>query len=758
MIALAVCSTAVSLALFRSQETSTGAIVLAWSIVFLAAAFYCKQGKHVQPILTSLGCFLLATFPVAQYFHSGPDWGSYAFAPTLIVICVFLMNRWQAFAGSLFVFACIAVSIFEAHQSAAGESFVIPANYLSYSYVPVLLASLSLIYFIFSNYRDSHEKALTELTKAQEKSKQDHQKIESSLDRQHLLTKMQMRQQQLGKLSGWWFDAKQNLLSINIKPSSDDYEVYEIQFNEELEISAEEKAKISSLSDSTLWFEAVLPNLKNAINSEQGWDIELSPDEDSPYAHKRWYRSIGEIDYDDKTVNYLFGVVQDITATKSMTRRLEYQANYDDLTNLYNRRYIEDKLDNIVAQSDTLENTYYLFIDLDRFQTVNDTSGHSAGDELLRNIGKIILGATPANAIAARVGGDEFAVALQGQEEESAMTIANSIREQIESFQFSWGTDNHRIAATIGVVKIDERIGSKDHLQSIADSACLDAKAEGRNRVKLRFGDNEATVERRENSRWLQRIQDALQNNQFSLFVQEIERVDADSVNRKTYEVLLRMRSPDQQHLISPSAFLPVAERYNLSTDIDRWVVSHVIEIAEKQQRDPNSAEDVFWVNLSGQSMGDPEFADFLVASVENAQLAPSSVNFEITETAVIGDMDTAIKLMQRLRAIGCQFALDDFGAGLTSFGYLKKLPVDVIKIDGMFIREIDVTKIDRAFTKSIVDVAHSIGIQTVAEFVENDNIKQTVTDLGVDFLQGFGIHRPEEIENTFSIDMLAAG
>lgn len=762
MIALAGCSIATSVALFYGQDTITGLVMLAFGVLFSTAAIYYKSGKHIHTASTILCCILIASLTALQFTNPGADWGAYAFAPTLIVLCIFLLNRLRAFISSLLILVCVGLSITETsilqNNNTYPNEIVIPTSFLAFSYGPLLIASLALIYFIFSNYREAHQRALKDLTNAQLQTKSDHLKIEESLDKQRLLAKMQMRLQHAGKLSGWWFDAKHKTLFINIKHPKGEYEVCELALNEDLALSSEAKTILNKLPDPHLWLEAVIPQVITALDTEQPWDIEVSPDQDGPYVHKRWYRSVGEVDYGEQSIKYLFGVIQDITATKAMTRRLEYQANYDDLTSLYNRRYIEDTLQKLVESPRVPENTYYLFIDLDRFKTVNDSSGHTAGDELLRTIAKIIHSCLPETGVAGRIGGDEFGVILSGSDEEQTLSLANSIREQIEGYCFNWEGSHHRIAATIGVVKIDERINSRDHLQSIADSACLDAKSEGRNRVKLCYGDNVATTERRENSRWLQRIQDALINEQFALFVQEIHRVDKEASDRNTYEVLLRMRTSDKQHMVLPSAFLPVAERYNLSTDIDRWVVSRVIDIAEEQQAKPNTPVDIFWINLSGQSMGDLEFADFLIDLLEKANLEPASINFEITETAVIGDMENAIKLMQRLRAMGSQFALDDFGAGLASFGYLKKLPVDLIKIDGMFIREIDVTKIDRAFTKSIVDVAHSIGIQTVAEFVENDNIRQTVTDLGIDFMQGFGIHKPEEIENTMSIDSLAAG
>ncbi len=757
IITIAVLAGAVSLTVLASKQFLIGSVALSWCIAFTMFAGFLKRGKHMGTTSNTLAYFLLASYAASIYLNEGADWSAYVIAPAIMVICLYLLNHRHALFISVALLASISLSIYGALNTSA-PTLLISTDYVAAIFVPSLFASCSLVYLLFRSYQKSHERIQRELLQARQKSERSNEQLALALKHQELLAKIQMRLQHVGKLSGWWLDIESRLLSINIRYEEGDFEVCELHLDENFDLPGTEKAKLPQSNETLAWLGAHIPMLKNAVECEAPWDTEITPQEDSHLAHKRWFRSIGEVEYGDQGINYLFGVVQDITSTKSITRRLEHQANYDDLTNLHNRRYIEETLDKIVDNSEGDDDIFYLFIDLDRFKTVNDTSGHAAGDELLRIVGKIILSCINENDIAARIGGDEFAVIINDAKEEQALATANRIREQIEAYCFSWDESQHRIGATIGAVQVDDRIESRDHLQLLADVACLDAKSEGRNRVKLSYGDNNVAVEKRENSRWLQRVQEALQNDQFALFVQEIHRASDQENSGNTYEVLLRMRTPDRQHMISPGAFLPIAERYNLSADIDRWVVKQVVEIAKGQHASESETTDSFWINLSGQSIGDKLFGAFLVDTMKEAGLPPSTINFEITETAVIGDMETAIELMSQLRVIGCQFALDDFGAGLASFGYLKKLPVDVIKIDGMFIREIDVTTTDRAFTKSIIDVAHSIGIETVAEFVENDNIRQTVTDLGVDYLQGFGIHRPEEIESTFSIDILATG
>lgn len=756
MISLNIMTALLAVALIVLDKLLLGFICLTWCVFSCACIMYLKKGKHVKPVAMTLAYSLVLGNMLAQYVHPGADWLSYAIAPALVMIMICLLERAHALCGAILIIATMCISIYSA-GIIGSSAITIPGGLFLSVIAPAFLFSSVLVYCLFNNYQVAYKNILMNLKGKQEKSTQSYNQLETSLVRQQVLSKMQMRLQHVGKLSGWWIDMADKQLSINVRHPNGEFEVCQIPLDDQFDLQPAKGSRIERLEDIKIWLKVVLPQLENALVNEDAWDIECSPDMGTQFAHKRWFRSIGEIEYDHQANPYIFGVIQDITASKSMTRRLEFQAHSDDLTGLYNRRYIEEKLNLIINNNDFNAHAFYLFIDLDRFKTVNDTSGHIAGDELLRVLGKVIQGSIGEKDIVGRVGGDEFAVILSDSSEEDALNTANKIRKDVESFCFSWQGSQHRIGASIGAVKIDDRIESKDHLQLLADTACLQAKSEGRNRVKLTFGDSDAAIEKRENSRWLQRIQDALQNDQFALFAQEIKQADKQSSARNTYEVLLRMRTPDNQDLIAPGVFLPTAERFSLSAEIDNWVVKKVIGIATNQAKNSKTEPDMFWINLSGQSIGDKLFADSLVEAIANANLPASTINFEITETAVIGDMEIAITLMQRLRTLGCLFALDDFGAGLSSFGYLKKLPVDVIKIDGMFIREIDVTAIDRVFTKSIIDVAHSIGIKTVAEFVENDKIRETVTDLGVDYLQGFGIHRPEEIENTIAIDLLAA-
>ncbi len=454
----------------------------------------------------------------------------------------------------------------------------------------------------------------------------------------------------------------------------------------------------------------------------------------------------------DDTGDFLYCVaqVQDVTESRQMTDKLEYQANYDELSGLLNRRSFETSLDRAYEQASQNENfSFLMFMDLDQFKIVNDTSGHSAGDELLRQISALIRERVRGDDIVGRLGGDEFGLILWQCPLNVAHRVSESIREAIEDFQFNWDAETYRIGISIGVVPIDPSLGKPAEIQQIADAACYQAKENGRNRVHFAQSETDEIEDARGEARWIQRLQYAMDNNRFALFGQVIKPVRADANEPERMEILLRMREPSTRKLVPPGAFLPAAERYGLSVKLDEWVVRSLLRML--YVHDAFGASDRrYWVNLSGTSVGDKRFVDFLIDAVQRCGLPEGMVNFEITETAVIRNVSEAGRLMEALHDMGCQFALDDFGSGLSSFGYLKKLPVDYLKIDGMFIRDITHDETDRIFVKSIIDIARSMEIKTIAEFVENDEILEVITELGADYAQGFGVHRPELIVPEF--------
>ncbi|MEM6511642.1 MAG: EAL domain-containing protein [Pseudomonadota bacterium] len=445
----------------------------------------------------------------------------------------------------------------------------------------------------------------------------------------------------------------------------------------------------------------------------------------------------------NRGIKYLVLQVEDFTESHSLNTKLEYQASYDDLTGLMNRRAFNREVEEAwSASSPGLQDSFLLMMDLDQFKIINDTSGHAAGDQLLRRVSEVIKDCVRGDDVVCRLGGDEFGVILQHCPAEVAQRIAETIRANISALRFSWGNETYRVGASIGGVPIDPDLGDVSEIQQLADAACYAAKEAGRNTVEMVTEGRDDARKHRRQIRWVQRIRDAMQHNRFAIYGQVIRPVNAAPDAPERIEILLRLRDVDEKRMIPPGAFLPAAERYGLNLELDEWVVSRLIDMIYVHQA--LDAEDVrYWVNLSGNSVGDERFATTLLDLVRNAPLRPGTLNFEITETAVIRNIASAGRLMTELQAMGCQIALDDFGSGLSSFGYLKHLPINYLKIDGMFIKDIEKDSTNRIFVKSIIDIAHSMGIETVAEFVENDNIASIVSDLGVDYLQGYALGRP---------------
>ncbi len=435
--------------------------------------------------------------------------------------------------------------------------------------------------------------------------------------------------------------------------------------------------------------------------------------------------------------------IQDITESLQLTVQLEYQASYDELTGLLNRRAFETQLERAWNNANEgRKKSFLMFMDLDQFKVVNDTSGHTAGDELLRAVSETLLDSVRNNDIVGRLGGDEFGIILWECPTDVAVRIAESIRASIESFRFRWGVETYRIGVSIGGIPIDPNVGDISELQQLADAACYAAKEAGRNRVHMVSGDEDSARVHRGQVRWVQRLREAMDNNRFAIYGQPIKSATDNVDEPESMEILLRLRDPETRKLIPPGAFLPAAERYGMSVELDKWLITslfnmlfvhHAFEATDRK----------YWINLSGSSVGDRRFAEFLKGAVMRSPLPRGTINFEITETAVIRSISEASELMMSLREMGCQFALDDFGSGLSSFGYLKKLPVDFVKIDGSFIRELMHDPTDRIFVKSIIDIAHALDMKTVAEFVESDEILQIVRELGADYVQGFAIAKP---------------
>ncbi len=420
--------------------------------------------------------------------------------------------------------------------------------------------------------------------------------------------------------------------------------------------------------------------------------------------------------------------------------RVTYQASHDALTGLINRFEFERELKGIIQSSE--RNAALLYIDLDQFKVVNDTSGHMAGDELLKRIAIVLNECVPALATVARLGGDEFGLILQMDSKDELEAAARNICAELEALRFSWEGHNYRATASIGIVYLDEENASMTEVMKQVDSACYSAKELGRNRIYVYHEDDLDITHRMSNMRWVARITEALENNKLELFVQPIVPVsEGETKDRLHYELLLRMQGRGNE-LILPGAFLSAAEQYGLAPRLDRWVIEHIFSWLGNN---PEHLEKLHLcaINLSGQSLSDESFLDFVRSAFSGHNIPAGKICFEITETAVMTDLTSAHRFIKELKDTGVRFALDDFGTGLSSFAYLKSLPVDYLKIDGVFVRDILSDPIDREMVRSINEVAHIMGIKTIAEFVEDRDILFELKKIGVDQAQGYGVGKP---------------
>ncbi|NNF50800.1 MAG: EAL domain-containing protein [Gammaproteobacteria bacterium] len=437
-------------------------------------------------------------------------------------------------------------------------------------------------------------------------------------------------------------------------------------------------------------------------------------------------------------------VFHDVSESRELNRRLSYHASHDVLTGLVNRREFEDRLERVLKSAKANEGAYALcYLDLDQFKIINDTCGHAAGDALLGQLGALLKSKIRWRDTLARLGGDEFGVLLENCTLEEAMRNAEVLRETIQEFRFNWDDRAFRLATSIGVVPITADNDDVAGLLNAADSACAAAKEAGRNRIHCFHENDIELLRRRREIQWAARINNALDESRFELFRQVIQPLQAtdDGVH---YELLLRMRD-ENGGLISPGIFISAAERYGIIPSIDRWVIENsfnwLISAADERER-----LELCSINLSGQSLGDEKFLPFVIDQFKNTGLDPQKICFEITETAAIASYSQANRFIQALKELGCLFALDDFGTGLSSFGYLKHFPVDFLKIDGSFVKEILHDPIDREMVRSINEIGHLTGKRTIAEFAENIEIIEMLTRMGIDYAQGFGVSEPEHI------------
>ncbi|MCP4981903.1 MAG: EAL domain-containing protein, partial [Gammaproteobacteria bacterium] len=437
-------------------------------------------------------------------------------------------------------------------------------------------------------------------------------------------------------------------------------------------------------------------------------------------------------------------VLRDVSLEQELTNQLVYQASHDSLTGLINRSEFENRVKEALELSRQNDRQNALcYIDLDQFKLVNDTCGHSAGDELLKRLAGVLHNLMQNNDLVARLGGDEFGILLHDCDQAQAQKMAETVREALHEMHFKWDDKIFDVSGSIGLVMINRLSGSLSELLSAADLACYAAKDSGRNVVNVYHADNVEIAEKYRQMQWLPRIREAIKNDEFELAIQSVESMGKDTSPRIIYEFLLRWPQEDGS-LVSPGLFIPTAERYDLMRDLDGWVIENAIAaVAQLKTRLQHPADQMYTINLSGQSVCDPTLADFIISMLRRFRIDPQSICFEVTETVAIANFSIANEFINSLRGLGCRFALDDFGSGLSSFGYLKQLPLDFLKIDGLFVRDMLDDPVDLAMVRTINDVAKVLKLQTIAEWVEDEATLNSLKSIGIDYAQGFHISRP---------------
>jgi diguanylate cyclase (GGDEF)-like protein len=460
----------------------------------------------------------------------------------------------------------------------------------------------------------------------------------------------------------------------------------------------------------------------------------------------------GEFGILQRGVNHMAGKLQ--SAHEQMqeridqaTARLIYQAAHDSLTGLVNRREFEQRLDRAVLASQQHGRTHALcYMDLDQFKVINDTCGHAAGDEMLCQLSLLLKALMRERDTLARLGGDEFAMLLENCNLEDALKIADQCRAAIQRYHFKWETRIFTVGASIGLVMIDQDAGTAANLLSAADAACYVAKDRGRNQIHVYEHKDSELVRHRDEMQWVGRIHKAFDEKRFKLYWQEIRPVLPTEIEVRHFELLLRMVDEDGR-LVLPMAFIPAAERYALMPQIDSWVVETALGMCGDYLSQASRSSCVFAMNLSGVSLKSPKFRSHLVSLLQDKNHLGDHLCFEITETAAIGNLAVVNDFIQELKAIGCKFALDDFGSGLSSFTYLKNLNVDYLKIDGAFVKDMANDSVDYSMVEAIHRIGRQIGLTTIAEYVESDAVMDLLRKIGVDLAQGNHLHRPEPLE-----------
>ncbi len=458
-----------------------------------------------------------------------------------------------------------------------------------------------------------------------------------------------------------------------------------------------------------------------------------------------WVRATARLVENENQQSSLLVVCEDITEARLLSEQVAHQASHDALTGLANRNKFDDYVKQAIVLAHKDQSEHVLcYLDLDQFKVVNDTSGHLAGDELLRQLGDLLKKHVRHDDFVARLGGDEFGILMYNCSLSQAVQVCEKLRDVVRDFRFAWEDRSFTIGVSIGISSINATSRDAVNLLKEADAACYAAKDKGRNRVHVFRPDDEELAMRHGEMQWVAKIQQGLEQNHFCLYGQPIVPL-FESDDGLHFETLIRYRDP-KGHIIPPGAFLSSAERYNLASAVDRWVIRHLFRwIAEKS----GFLNDLTLcsVNLSGLSMSDETMLAYISEQFANWGVPTHKICFEITETAAIANLSYATKFIHQLRERGCSFSLDDFGSGLSSFAYLKNLPVDYIKIDGLFVKDMLDDKVDLAMVKSINEVGHIMDKKTIAEFVENERTFNLLNELGVDYAQGYVIGKPVPLD-----------
>jgi diguanylate cyclase (GGDEF)-like protein/PAS domain S-box-containing protein len=456
--------------------------------------------------------------------------------------------------------------------------------------------------------------------------------------------------------------------------------------------------------------------------------------------------SVTPLRFESKQISGVVLVLHDTSELRGLTRQMTYQASHDPLTGLANRREFERRLQEAMDLAQTGDSAHALcYLDLDRFKTVNDTCGHTAGDNMLREVASLIKDAVRDSDTVGRIGGDEFALLLVGCPLDKARQIADDVVRSVNEFRFVWKDKIFTVGVSIGLVEIGRDGGSIEDLLNSADSACYVAKKQGGLHVHVYSAREEASARHSGEIHWLQKLQRALRDNKFELYYQPIVHARAGGVSGPALEVFVRLEGEHGQPAGPPGEFLRAAERYRLMPLVDRWVVQAVLSALGRGGLRLPEGRSVA-INIAGQTLADATFLEFVVECFDHAGANPADICFEVTESSVVANLDHGRRFIEVLHGMGCEFALDDFGSGLSSFSTLRTLPMDYLKIDGSFIHNLAADTVNQAMVAAIIEMSHSLNFRIVAEQVESQESLDTVTEMGIDFVQGFAVGRPQPL------------